>query len=322
MFEELIVRMNLLKSIKKRGLLIVFFVVAFYGVIVLYSDYSKITHSFHSIQLIYFPFILFSVILGIFLKSERQRFLLKAVSINISIKDSFIIFNAGQTLLITPGGVGSVIKSVIFKQKFGHSFSKTIPMILVERYFDMAGIISLISIFLVFRFSIEFIIPTIIVAIIMLIVIFTIRNKKLFLNMTKLFKKIKIINKYIDSAIESRNNLLVLTSKKNIAYALPFSILCWFVDAVAVYLCFLSFNLNFDIFSTSLISLTSLVLGTVSFLPGGLGITEISMMGFLVNHGTNISLATALVIYTRIMTIWFSTILGFLSAKFALKKIE
>src|SRR5690242_20627870 len=119
MFEGFIIIMNLLKSIKKRGFLIMFFVVAFYGIIVLYSDYSKITYSFHNIQLIYLPFILLLVVLGIFLKSERQRFLLKAVSINISIKDSFIIFNAGQTLLITPGGIGSVIKSVILKQKFG-----------------------------------------------------------------------------------------------------------------------------------------------------------------------------------------------------------
>lgn len=311
-----------MNSIKKRGLSITLLIVAFYGIIVFYSDYSKFTSSFHSIQLTYIPLILCLVVFGMFLKSERQRFLLKTISFNISIKDSFIIFNAGQSLLITPGGIGSIIKSVIFNQKYGYSFSKTIPVILIERYLDMAGIVSIISIFLVFRFFIEFVIPTMVIGIIMIIILIIIRNRKLFLNVTTVFKKIKIFSKYINYITESHKSFLVLTSKKNIAITLPYSVLCWFVDAMVVYFCFLSFNLTFDILETSLISLTSLVLGAISFLPGGLGITEISMMGFLVNQGTNISLATALVIYTRLVTIWFSTLLGFLSVKFALKKIE
>ncbi len=310
----------MLNSVQKKGILIVLLSVIFYAIIAFYSDFEQLSNSFQKIQLFYIPPILSLVILSIFLKSERQRYLLGKISIKISIKESFVIFNAGQSLLVTPGGVGSLIKSHFFKQKFDNSVPKTVAVVLVERFFDLVGIISLILIFLVFRNFNELLLPTLAIASAMIIIIILIRNTRLFLKTLSVLTKLPRLRKFGNSLTESYNSILILTSKKTLKIIWPFSILCWMTDALAVYFCFVAFDLKFDILETSLISLTSLILGAVSLLPGGLGVTEISMIGFLTNHKISLSLASALVLFIRLCTLWFSSFLGFLSLKKALSK--
>jgi uncharacterized protein (TIRG00374 family) len=91
------------------------------------------------------------------------------------------------------------------------------------------------------------------------------------------------------------------------------------VDGITAYLCFLSFNQTIDLLQASLISLSSFVFGFATFVPGGLGVTEIGMTGLLVKQGVNISLASSMVLYIRICTIWFATFLGIIFTREALK---
>ena len=151
-----------LNIIQSRGILIILLSAGFYVILSFIVDYKRFSTDFQSVQLIYIPLILLFVVASIFLKSERQRFLLRTVSVNISVKDSFIIFNAGQSLLVTPGSIGNIIKSQFFKDRFGTPYSKTVPLILVERYYDMLGIISIIGLFLIFRFDDVLVSPIII----------------------------------------------------------------------------------------------------------------------------------------------------------------
>jgi len=308
------------KTIQKNGFIVIFLITMFYVVVAFLSDFDKLISSFQNIQLIYLPLILVLVIISIFLKSERQRFLLRSISIDISMKDSFIIFNAGQSLLATPGSVGNVVKSYLFKEKFRIPFSKTIPVILVEKYYDMVGIISIIFLFLIFRFDNNLIVPIITIIAIIIFVTITIRNKELFLIVTGFLKKIPKINKFAHDIIEANKTISFLTAKRQFFTGWSISVISWMIDATAVYFCFISFNLTFDILDTTLIGLTSLILGTLSFLPGGIGITEGSMIGLIIKHDVSLSIATALVMYVRLNTIWFSTFLGFLSTKIILKK--
>jgi len=312
--------MEITNYLQKKSFIIIILVSLFYVLIAFFSDFDKLIESFQNVQLIYLPLILLLVVASIFLKSVRQRFLLRTVSVNISVKDSFIIFNAGQSLLVTPGSIGNIIKSQFFKDRFGIPYSKTAPLILVERYYDMLGIISIISLFLIFRFDDVLVFPIIILAVVIFFVSFAIRNKTILKKITNFFKRIPKLDKFADSVLESHNTISSFTSKKSLSLMWPYSIVCWIFDAMAVYFCFLSFDLAFDFLDTTLISLTSLILGILSFIPGGVGVTETSMIGFLLKYDIGISVATALVMYVRLNTIWFSTFLGFVSTRLISKK--
>jgi len=88
------------------------------------------------------------------------------------------------------------------------------------------------------------------------------------------------------------------------------------LDLVAVFLIFKSLEMELGFIESSQIFLTSIIAGLFSFLPAGIGVTEGSYLGLLVSHGFEISIATAIVLVVRLLTLWYSTIVGFITMKF------
>jgi uncharacterized membrane protein YbhN (UPF0104 family) len=58
-----------------------------------------------------------------------------------------------------------------------------------------------------------------------------------------------------------------------------------------------------------------MILGVVSFIPGGLVVTEGTLAVLLNLHGIEISLAMSAVIIIRIFTLWYPVIVGFFALK-------
>jgi uncharacterized protein (TIRG00374 family) len=65
-------------------------------------------------------------------------------------------------------------------------------------------------------------------------------------------------------------------------------------------------NLLWPVFVFSL----SIIVGAISMLPGGLGVTEGSLSLILINGGLSKNNAVASTILIRIATLWFAVILG------------
>ena len=83
----------------------------------------------------------------------------------------------------------------------------------------------------------------------------------------------------------------------------------------AIYFIFISLDVDLGFLLSGQIYHTSLVLGSLSFLPSGIIITESTMIAILLNHGIDFSLATLLVIFTRLVTTWTSTLLGIITLR-------
>jgi uncharacterized membrane protein YbhN (UPF0104 family) len=60
---------------------------------------------------------------------------------------------------------------------------------------------------------------------------------------------------------------------------------------------------------------SSLIIGAISFIPGGVGITEGSIAGLLTLGGIELSVALVLGIMIRIFTLWFGVGIGFIFLK-------
>lgn len=310
---------NFISHIHKKGFFMILSIVVFYAIFTLYSDYAKIIENFSRIQLWYMPVIILTGFLSIFLKSIRQQFLLKSVSIKLSFKKNLILFIASLSFLMTPAASGTFVKTYFLKKKLGISISRTIPVVLIERYFDVVGIFSIISLFLIFRYMEILLVPTLTIDLFLIFTVIVLKNEKILDKMINFIRLLPRLNRLSDFLLTYRSSVSLLLSKRNLVLITPFSMLCWMMDGLTAYLCFLSFGQSLDVFQSSLISLSSLVFGFITLIPGGLGVTEISMAGLLVKQGINISLASSMVLFIRIWTIWFATFLGMVFARPALK---
>ena len=222
-------------------------------------------------------------------------------------------------MIVTPGGSGELIKSYYLKKNFGYPLAKTFPTVIVERLQDLTGITGILLIVGVLLENYN-------VILLMLLLLFTVslifasgKKKKLFNFLLSILEKIPILKKQAPSFSESYQVFGELTSSKIMTKTLSLSFFVWMTDAIMIYLIFMGFNLNFDIIFSTFSMYGSLLLGVLTMVPAGVGVTEVSFVEILRSEGVDIGISTSLVILFRLVTIWFLTVLGFCATRYFLK---
>ena len=143
-------------------------------------------------------------------------------------------------------------------------------------------------------------------------------NNKIFESIKRIVTKIQRIKKLSMVLDESQDSYKKLMNKKTFSEALGLSILGKIFQFLSVYFIFISLGVNFEWFVIGEIYHTPLILGIISFIPSGIIVTESSMIALLIKNNIEISLATLIVIFVRIITIWIPMSVGI----FALKQLH
>ncbi len=287
-----------------------------YAIFLLLSDISLILSKIPNFKTEYLPIILVLIPFSWLFLFLRWNLLLKNSNIKIPIKENLKIYFAGFALAVTPGKFGELIKSQIMKTKFDVPHRTTSSLVLVERLYDLAGavIVSFIGILLIGIGG--YVIAG--ASIILILIFVMISSRKLFHTILKLIGKIKCTQKYTVSLSESYETIRTSTRGKIVFTSILTTSVYWLLESLGVYFILLSFDIDLLNYIHVVATYTSsLILGAASFIPGGLGVVEGSLVGLLNFQGVDISEAFVLVILIRIFTLWYSVIIGFIALKFS-----
>ena len=252
--------------------------------------------------------------------SWRYGQLLKKIGIVLGFRDYFLLYVAGESMAITPGGLGSVVKSHILEKTTGKSFSSTAPIVLFERWIDLGGILLALGILSVLMNIMESTIVLIIGSSFFIAGFAFLKTKLGLAIFTKLTSKIRFFKKFASQFEESQESVSKLFSIEIILKTLPSTLILRILAIVTVFLIFTSLDIDFDMLLSGHIYFTSTIIGSLSFLPAGIIVTEASLLGLILKNGVNLGLATITVFIIRLVTLWFTTIIGFFSLKFLLNK--
>lgn len=294
--------------------------IIFYLIFSIYSDISAVLKSLSTMNLIYLPLIFLFIFIGICIKGMRQYFLLGANNIHISFKDNMIIFMAGMSLVFTPAGMGEVIKTKFLQDNHEVTIKNTIPIVMMEKFHEFLAYIIIIGIAIIVYNSLISQIALVLGISIIIIIFINLKNKKAMKFLRKYMMKIKFLRKKIENEKGFRETFSKLTSPKNMFGGWVISTTSIFFELLAIYIIFVSFDFHLNFLLVSQITLTSLLLGYISFLPNGIGVTDGSFIGLLTQNGVTISMATALVLTIRFIGLWFKTGIGVLALKILNKK--
>jgi len=249
-----------------------------------------------------------------FIRAFRWNMLLKSLQIKIDTKESLQIFFAGMAFGITPAKIGEVIKSHILKKNHSQPLSKTAPIIFVERYYDLVGIIIISLIGMWFVDLQKILIVTLFILAILFMVLSQQRN--LFESILKKMTRIPLLKRYVMSILLSYDSVSLLLKPKIYAKAISYSISAWGVESIAVFFIFEGFKVDLSFPVVALIFTSSTLLGGISLVPGGIGVTEGGMLGLLLLHNIDYTTSFSLVLLVRLLTLWMSVIIGFIVLKF------
>ena len=298
-----------------RIILVLVAVIGIYAIFLFISDFSIISEKISNFKINYLPLILFLVTASWCPVFIKWHFLLKNCEIDIPLTRSITVFLSGLAFDITPGKLGALMKSQILKTSFNIPRTKTVPIIVAEKLYDLIGAI-LASIIGIIILGMDFYL--IIIAILALAVIFFFMfyrpASEIFF---KRITKTKFFSKYVDNMSEFHAIIQKSTNVKAVTICILLGVTYWFIISAAAYYTLIAFDINvLDYLTVLAIYTTSILLGAISFVPAGIGVAEGSIAGLFTLNGIDVSTALILSVMIRVLTLWFSVSVGFIALKF------
>ena len=300
----------------KKFLIILIGSIIVYSLFLILSDFSKLSEKILDFEIMYLPLILILVPLGWLALYFRWTILVKNSGYVLPHKKNFQIFLSGFPLSITPGKVGELLKCELLKENFNMPRKITAPIILVERLYNAVGIVIISSLGI---WYFDFSGTVILIASCALIGIFiALRSKSLFSSLINKTSKIKYLSKFSDSFSDSYEVINHSIKPKIFIISSLLSAIYWILESVAVYFVFKSFGIDFlELYNVVLAYTSSIILGVASFVPGGIGVSESTLISLLSIQGLSLSTAITLTLFIRIFTLWYAVFVGFIALKFA-----
>tara|TARA_B110001454_G_scaffold217905_1_gene244367 strand:+ start:870 stop:1658 length:789 start_codon:yes stop_codon:yes gene_type:complete len=245
----------------------------------------------------------------------RWNVLLKNSNVHIPLKDNFLIYFAGFALSVSPGKSGELLKSILLKNKFNIKRTTSVSIIFVERFYDIIGAVAISFIGIIYL-GIEFIPAIIIASILIIFVLFSIFSKTSFNFLIKLMDKFQFLKKFSLAAKNSHQIIRESSTIKIGFISSSLTIIYRFIEALAVYFILLGFGIDvIQYFALAATYSASIILGAVTMIPGGLGVTEGSLAGLLSLQNIEIGTAFVLAIIIRFFTTWYAVIVGLIALK-------
>ena len=308
----------MLQKIRNRIFISVALAAIIYLAFMIYVDFEKVLSSFKEFNWLLLPILLLLSFGNYISRFFKWEFYLKIIEVKLHKLDSLSIFMSGLIMSVTPGKMGELLKSYLVKQVNGTSISKTAPIVFAERATDFLSLTILALAGAYFYDYGKNII--IIIAVIIISGLVIISNKNLFYKIILFLSKIGFISKHvlkIQTAYESSSKLLAFTP---LILMTMLSVISWGFECFGYYIILTNYNLKVDVMWAFFSYSFATIVGALSMMPGGLGVTEGSLTLLLVKKGLSENNAFAATFIVRAVTLWFAVLVGAVSVLFYQKR--
>ena len=301
----------MLRKVKKHIITSIIFGAVLYLGLSVYADYQSVINSFSAFSLLLLPVLLLLSYLNYFTRFLKWHYYLRVLKIKTSFKDSFLIFMSGLIMSVTPGKFGELLKSYMLKKVSDEPISKTAPIILVERITDFLSLL-LIAVIgsYIYGTGEEIVVGT---SIFFILLVFFLSNKSLSAKTFNLLYKIKFVKKLIPGLEEAFQSSFEMLRIKPLILMFIVSFVSWFFECLGFYLVLNNFDSTVSLFWASFTYAFATILGSITMLPGGLGVTDGSLTFILVQKGFSADISVTATFIIRVVTLWFAIFVGIIS---------
>ncbi len=242
----------------------------------------------------------------------RWHYYLKVLGLpQVTLGHSLLIFLAGFSLTVTPGKLGEAIKALLLRQSHGIPAARTAPIVVAERLTDLVGLLALACLG-IFSFPVDR--RLLVVGALMIVLgLAVVSVEPIAMFFLRLCGRVPGVRKFTDKLHEAYQSTATLLKPAPLVIAVLLSTLSWFFECVAFVAVVYGFpGASIDMQAGTFIYASMTIAGALSFLPGGLGVTEAGMLALLgeLGTGTGRSVAAAATFVTRVCTLWYAVLVG------------
>ncbi|MDE1870035.1 MAG: flippase-like domain-containing protein [Candidatus Micrarchaeota archaeon] len=292
---------------------IVFVVIAAFGV---YSvGVGRFISSVESIRPSYFLQALGIVFVSYLLRFPKWQLYMKRLGIRIKAFQNLIIYLSMYSMDITPGRWGRAIGSYTINRLTGAGIGTSFPAVVADIFTDFVGFaIVAVAAALLVRQYIEISIGASLLLFIPFIFLYNKGAYSIFSRRLRKFKFLRGLFAVGDSYFSHNKKLGLPVYIYSLLCAIPATIL----NGLSLYFVMLAFGINVgigDLGTIVFIYAVSTLLGMLTGLPANIGVTDATLLGFILaffgGYGIDVGLAAIITIFTRIVNVWFVQLFGF-----------
>jgi uncharacterized protein (TIRG00374 family) len=243
------------------------------------------------------------------LRFIRWQYYLRTLGHGVPWVASLHIYLLGFALTTTPGKAGEMLRSVFLK-RYQMPYAKSIAAFFSERLSDLMSVL-LLTLFGLVTYPAG--LPVFYVLAIAVFLALVVLHSQRWLDAIRRFSDTRLrggVARVASSALD-----IVLHSRQLYGWAplgagLLIGFIAWAAEAWAFHLMVGWMGLELPWPVTFFIYAFSMIVGAISFLPGGLGSAELTMVTLLTLNRVEAPEAVALTVLIRVTTLWFAVLLG------------
>lgn len=292
--------------------------VAVYTVLVLRSDVSRVGRAISGIHPAWIPVFLALPLSNYFFRFLKWNYFLRRVGVVIPRGESLAVFVAGFSMTVSPGKFGELVKCVILREKRGVPVSTTSPVVVAERITDLLSMVCLAAAGAALSGG-GAVLPAIAAGVVFvsLAMVFLLWSPAWRLA-ARTASRLPVLKTRTGSLEAFRRSAITLLDWRSMLVSVPLGILGWSLEALVLCAVAASMGISLPAGVALLSHAVGTIAGAVSMIPGGLGLTELTIDGIL---GGSMPQAQAAVttLLMRFCTLWFGVVLGLLVLPLARK---
>ncbi|MEX1012798.1 MAG: lysylphosphatidylglycerol synthase transmembrane domain-containing protein [Waddliaceae bacterium] len=286
--------------------------ILFYLIAGIWAGWDKVLYAFGSLGFSGFAFVCALSFCCYAFRFLRWHYYLTLLGYHIPIFSNFRIYLAGFALSATPAKSGEGIRSVLLRNH-GVKYQESVAVFISERLFDMMTVFLITACGLIQYPSLRPIASVAFGLIIFMMVL--IQSEKLLSVIKRLCDRFlpEKFSKPIDFIFEMFTTFRICFSLKTIGLSLIMGFISWGFEVVGLFFIANVIAGGPHFFAILLTLGASLLAGSLTFLPGGIGGTEATMVHLLTTYSLSFADAIAITLAFRLCTLWFATIVGLFS---------
>ena len=306
-------------SPRKIALFIIFSMIVF-ALVGVYGDPDEVLKALSSIPWYWvLPVMMALSFLNYIFRYFKWQYYLHRIDVHLSHRDSFSVFLAGFTLTTTPGKIGEAVKGYFVNAIDRTPIVKTIPIVVSERVTDLLAMVMLALVGFTLGVNTGDQLLTVILLGGAVLAGAVVLGSKIFYRKF-LSKMISFgpLKRFQDHVEIIEGTMTKTLSPKPMLTSTIISVPGWFMECLELWL-LLSILSGEPMTLTLLLIATFIhasasIIGALTFSPGGVGmyeLTSLALIGLLVTPNEVVQSAATILI--RVMTLWFSVIVGFVA---------
>jgi uncharacterized protein (TIRG00374 family) len=256
------------------------------------------------------------------LRFVRWQLYLRRQEVSVPVASSAIVFGAGLSLSITPAKLGELVKSYLLREMHDVPAPKTAPIVVAERVSDLVALVVL-ALIGVGVYGVD---PTLVAVAgaligVGLIMLAWQRPTRALIDLVTTPKRLR---RFREPLHETLAGLAALCRPGLLTLSTGIAIPAWACECVGFALICNAFpGAHVSLGLAMVIYAGTTIAGALSFLPGGLGVTEGAMTLALVEGAAKLDGSTALAatLLTRLATLWFAVLIGVVLLAVARRRI-